>query len=158
MIAHVLVAKQPKAHVAERAFPDTNILLYSISATPAESNKRAIAENLLNRANCAISLQILHEFYHQATHARHRNAISADSAWRLIGSWQRFDIQENNMDVLRTASLFRARTGYSIWDCLILSAAMAQGCTILYSEDMQHGRILDDLRIINPFREDVPSP
>ena len=150
--------RRQKVDVTERAFLDTNILLYSLSPIFAEREKQRIAEQLLNRANCALSMQVLHEFYHQATHARREHAISSQDAWELIKSWQRFDIQENTFPVLEAAHALKARTGYSIWDCLILAAALAQGCKLVYSEDMQHGRIIDGLRIINPFEAGaIPS-
>jgi predicted nucleic acid-binding protein len=43
------------------------------------------------------------------------------------------------------------RHGYRIYDSLILAAAMQAGCTTLYTEDMQHGQIVDGVRIMNPF-------
>lgn len=138
--------------MVERTFLDTNVLLYSISLDPAEREKQAVAQRLLDADDkYVLSIQVLHEFYNQATHSQRRDAISADRAWRLISSWERFDIQENTFAILASAHALKARTGYSIWDCLILAAARAQGCAIVYSEDMQHGRIIDGLRIVNPF-------
>jgi len=40
----------------------------------------------------------------------------------------------------------------SIWDALILEAALAGGCRTLYSEDFQHGRTFGPLRVVDPFR------
>lgn len=39
----------------------------------------------------------------------------------------------------------------SFWDALIIRSATASGCTVLLSEDMQHGRRIDGLQICNPF-------
>ena len=39
----------------------------------------------------------------------------------------------------------------SFWDAMIIAAARAQGCDVLYSEDLQDGRIIDGMRIVNPF-------
>jgi len=50
-------------------FIDTNILLYSISGDPAEASKRDIAIALLDAENIALSVQVLQEFYVQATRA-----------------------------------------------------------------------------------------
>ncbi len=60
--------------------------------------------------------------------------------------------------MLDNAISLQARTGYSIRDSLIVAAAQALGCTILYTEDMQDGRIIDGLRIVNPFREGAVLP
>jgi predicted nucleic acid-binding protein len=44
------------------------------------------------------------------------------------------------------------RYGYSYWDSLILATAVDNGCSILYTGDMQDGQVIDDkLRIVNPF-------
>ena len=44
------------------------------------------------------------------------------------------------------------RLGYSHYDSQIIAAALAAGCSVLYSEDMQHGQLIDDtLTILNPF-------
>ncbi|HEY0311712.1 MAG TPA: hypothetical protein VGC56_04380 [Allosphingosinicella sp.] len=44
-----------------------------------------------------------------------------------------------------------ARHRFSFWDCMILAAARAQGCDIVWSEDMQDGRIVEGMRVGNPF-------
>ena len=41
----------------------------------------------------------------------------------------------------------------AIWDALIVRAALVADCAVLYSEDMQHGRRIDRLQIVNPFQE-----
>jgi predicted nucleic acid-binding protein len=40
---------------------------------------------------------------------------------------------------------------YSFYDALILAGANRGGCTILYSEDLTDGQIVDQVRIVNPF-------
>ncbi|MCZ7673412.1 MAG: hypothetical protein M5U34_42995 [Chloroflexi bacterium] len=49
------------------------------------------------------------------------------------------------------ALLVKAETGYSFYDTLVVTAAIESGCSILLSEDMQDGRIIQGLTIINPF-------
>jgi predicted nucleic acid-binding protein len=45
------------------------------------------------------------------------------------------------------------RYGLSTWDAMIVAAALLSGCDTLWSEDMQHGLIVDGaLRIVDPFR------
>jgi predicted nucleic acid-binding protein len=43
------------------------------------------------------------------------------------------------------------RTGYRWYDCVLLASALSAGCHLFLSEDMQHGRVLGDMRILNPF-------
>ena len=60
-------------------FIDTNILLYSISRDPAEASKRDIAIALLDAENIALSVQVLQEFYVQATRAPSTTSIRLTS-------------------------------------------------------------------------------
>jgi len=46
-----------------------------------------------------------------------------------------------------------ATTRYSFYDSLIISAALKAGCSVLYSEDMQHGQKIHNLTIVNPFKK-----
>ena len=54
-------------------------------------------------------------------------------------------------DVLAAIDLHRIH-GFSFWDALIVRSALRSGCSVLFSEDLQHGRRIDGLRILNPFR------
>ena len=54
-------------------------------------------------------------------------------------------------DLFARALGIRARCGYGFYDSLIVSAAVQSGCSLLYSEDLQHGQVVDSLRIMNPF-------
>lgn len=55
-------------------------------------------------------------------------------------------------DVLHAIDLHR-RYGFSIWDALIVRAALVGECRRLYSEDLQAGFRIGDLEIVNPFAE-----
>ena len=49
---------------------DTNVLLYAVSTSPEEAVKRRRARELLGGSSLAVSVQVLQEFYHQATHPK----------------------------------------------------------------------------------------
>lgn len=138
--------------MADLHFLDTNIFLYAISLDPAEQAKRERAQELIDRDDAALSMQVLHEFMSQATHYRRNPPLSVSDAWKYVQAWRRFPIQENTVDVLDAAYAIHQAHKFSFWDCLIIAAAQALGCMTLHSEDMQHGRIVDRLRIVNPFR------
>ena len=61
-------------------FLDTNVLLYSISRNPAESDKRDRAIALLDEDSSSLSIQVLQEFYVQATRASHADSIDHELA------------------------------------------------------------------------------
>lgn len=133
-------------------FLDTNILLYSVSRNPNERVKRDIAEHLLSGRDNALSVQVLQEFYVQATRATRPGALTHDIAVNLIRTWLRFQVQNMTVSVMGDALDIKARAGLSYWDAAIIAAARVLGCAELLSEDMSHGRKIAGVTIINPFR------
>ncbi len=133
-------------------FLDTNILLYSISRDPTETTKRDRAVALIDGGGNALSVQVLQEFYVQATRATRRDALPHDIAVGLIRTWLRFRVQETSVSIMTGALEIKAEYGLSYWDAAMVAAARALGCGELYSEDMTHGRVIERVAIINPFR------
>jgi predicted nucleic acid-binding protein len=133
-------------------FLDTNILLYSISCHPPEAGKRERAVALLEKDDGALSVQVLQEFYVQATRTTRRDRVSHQIAAGLILTWTRFKVQDVTLAILAAALEIKQIHGFSYWDSAILAAARALGCREVYSEDMAHGREIEGMVIINPFR------
>jgi predicted nucleic acid-binding protein len=133
-------------------FLDTNILLYSISRDPAEAPKREIAIALLDTENIALSVQVLQEFYVQATRATRPDALAHEIAVGLVHTWRRFKVQDITIPVMIDALEIKATYGLSYWDAAIVAAARALGCRQLLSEDIGHGREIEGVQINNPFR------
>lgn len=132
-------------------FLDTNILLYSIGGDLAEAAKRDLAIALLDRDAGALSVQVLQEFYVQATRPTRPDAIPHEIAAGLIRTWTRFRVQDITLPILTRALRIRAAEGFSYWDSAIIAAALALGCRTLYTEDMGHGREVEGVTIVNPF-------
>ncbi len=135
-----------------RHFLDTSILLYSISSDPAEDEKRDRARVLFDKDDGALSVQVLQEFYVQATWPTRLNPLPHGIAAGLIDAWMRFAVQEITLSILDAALEIKAAHGFSYWDSAIIAAARALGCGELYSEDMSHGREIEGILIVNPFR------
>lgn len=138
-----------------RHFLDTNILLYSISSDPAEAAKRESARLLMDRDDGALSIQVLQEFYVQATRSTRLDPLPNEIAVGLIGTWTRFAVQEITLSILDAALEIKASHGFPYWDSAIIAAARALGCGELYSEDMSHGREIEGILIVNPFRSKI---
>ena len=51
---------------------------------------------------------------------------------------------ENGIDI-------SINTQFSLWDSLMISAASFAKCTVLYSEDMNDGQVVNGVKILNPF-------
>jgi predicted nucleic acid-binding protein len=106
---------------------------------------------LLDRGDGGLSVQVLQEFYVQATRPSRTKALPHDVAVALMRTWTRFAIQDITPPIMDHA--LRLKRGYqlSYWDSAIIAAASALGCGTLYSEDLQHEQQIDALRICNPF-------
>ena len=135
---------------AER-FVDANVLLYAVSALSEEADKRICALNLLTTGDLALSVQVLQEFYHQATRASRPGAITQDHALQFIESIDDFPVQDVTRELFRAGVTISQRFRLSYWDGAILAAARVLGCDAVYSEELSTEQDYDGLRVINPF-------
>ena len=133
---------------------DTNILLYAASTNPAESDKRAKAIEILQEDSLALSVQVLQEFYHQATRISRPHRLSHEEATQFLDGLSRLPIQPVTTEVFRRATGLSHRFGISYWDAAILAAASLIGCEAVYSEDMNDQQDYGGLRVINPFSQE----
>jgi predicted nucleic acid-binding protein len=132
-------------------FIDTNVLLYRVSTDPAERDKAELAAKLLQANDIALSVQVLQEFYVQATRPTRANRLSGDEARALIEAWLRLPIQEMTLDILRAAIDLSRRFQLTYWDAAIIEAARALRCNIVLSEDLSDSQNYGGIRVVNPF-------
>jgi len=135
-------------------FLDTNVLLYAISKAPAERRKAAIAITILEAPaeDLAISVQVLQEFYVQATRSSRKDALPQRLAEEYLDLWQTLPVQESTLGLFRSAVATSRRFGISYWDSAILEAARLMGCDTVLSEDLADGQSYAGIRVTNPFR------
>ncbi len=139
-------------------FVDTNVLLYAASLLPEETDKRRRARALLAEPDLAVSVQVLQEFYHQATRPTRPRRLLHDDALQFLEPILLMQIQAVTLDVFRAGVSISQRFGLSYWDGAILAAARALGCDAVYSEDLSSEQDYDGLRVINPFLEESETP
>ncbi len=139
-------------------FIDTNVLLYAVNILPEEADKRAIAHGILNSDDCALSVQVLQEFYVQATRKTRTGALTHPEAIAMITVWRRFPVQAQTVEVLDRALSIKERHMLSFWDSAIIAAASILQCGTVLTEDMQDGQVVDGVRVVNPFRSAVSVP
>jgi len=132
-------------------FADTNVLLYAVSNRPEESAKAAVARDILDRTDIALSTQVLQEFYVQATRPNRSDPLTHEQAAGLVEAFSRFTVQDITLPIVRASLELKSRYGFSYWDCAIIEAARAAGCDVVLSEDMSDGQDLDGVQVINPF-------
>jgi predicted nucleic acid-binding protein len=99
-----------------------------------------------------LSVQVLQEFYVQATRTTRRDRLTHAQASTLVEAWLRFTVQETTLPLMRAALAATARHHVSYWDAAIIEAARLLRCRVVLSEDLSHGQDFEGVRIENPFR------
>jgi predicted nucleic acid-binding protein len=132
-------------------FADTNILLYAVSTAPDEQDKAARANELLDAGDIAVSLQVLQEFYVQATRPSRSDRLTHAQAAALVESFLRFPAAEITTRMMRAAFELHDQARISYWDAAIIEAARSLGCEIVLSEDLSDGQDYAGVRVHNPF-------
>ncbi len=130
---------------------DTNILLYAVSNQQDGAGKRARAEATLVEPDLALSVQVLQEFYHQATGPHGPAGLTHEQAIEFLSPLGALPTQEITVELFTRATEIRARFGVSYWDAAILAAAKLMQCEAVYSEDLSHEQSYDGVLVINPF-------
>ena len=133
-------------------FADTNVLLYAISRDPKEQDKAARAGDILAARDIALSVQVLQEFYVQATRASRPDPLTHEQATALLESFLRFPVLSITTELMLAAAATCQRFGVSYWDAAILEAARLLGCEVVLSEDLGDGQDYAGVRVENPFR------
>lgn len=133
-------------------FVDTNILLYAVSRDPGEAHKAEVARGILNGRDLALSVQVLQEFYVQATRGSRPDPLGHEQTAKLVESFLRFPIADVTTQVMLAALATRNRFQISYWDAAILEAARALGCEVVLSEDLSDGQDYGGVGVENPFR------
>lgn len=127
-------------------FFDTNIILYLLDEGP----KLEIAEALIAKQGM-VSVQVLNE---ALVNCIRKAGMSWEEAGQFLDGIRQLCLVEDLTSA--THDIGRAlgeRYGFSVYDAMIVAAALKANCTTLYSEDMQDGLLVEgQLRIVNPFR------
>jgi predicted nucleic acid-binding protein len=133
--------------MSDKAFFDTNVFVYAIIQDDPRSDH---AEELIARGG-TVSVQVLSEF---AAVARRKTKMAWVEIRRALDGIKALcpDPLPITLDTHKEALTIAERYGYRIYDALIVASALEARCTILYSEAMQDGQVIDHrLTIRNPF-------
>ncbi len=134
-------------------FLDTNVFVYSFdtSAPAKQQTARQLIQAALRTQRGVISTQVVQEFLNLALRKFRKPMTVSDARDYLrsvlIPLCQHFP----STAFYDRALLLKEETGYSWYDTLIVTAAVETGCTTLFSEDVQSGRVVKSVTIRNPF-------
>ena len=137
----------------DKYFIDTNIIVYAFDDRQPDKQAHSLSliTDALQTGNGIISWQVIQEFLNVATRKFKVPLKPEDAKLYLQKVLHPLCQVFPDLDIYLKALDIQLKTNYSFYDSLILAGALREGCTILYSEDLQDGYQVDGLRIVNPF-------
>ena len=135
------------------SFFDTNILIYAVDHTDPVKRRKAgeLLEREAGAGNAIISTQVLQEFYSVST-LKLKRPLNKLVAEKIVEELMTLHVKQVDTSIILAAIKRNQSDQISFWDALIIETALRAGARILWSEDMQHDREFDGLKIQNPFK------
>lgn len=137
--------------MSDKVFVDSNLWLYAFVCRPGEESKHIKARELIEKpVRYIVSEQVIAEV---SANLLRKAGIADDHLMLLVESFYgRYQVVTPGLDLHRRAHGLRGKYSLSFWDSLILAAALEAGCNTLYTEDMQHGLVVEgQLSVLNPL-------
>jgi len=134
--------------IRDKIFIDTKIFVYAKLDTDDKhlSAKKFLATTF---AEIIISTQILGEFYNVLSRYNIDDEVIQTAITDLLKYCK---IKTITLDTIKLCWNIKVKYKYHYYDSLIIASALENKCSILYTEDMQHGQVIEEkLKIINPF-------
>lgn len=135
---------------------DTNILVYAVDRDAGERHEHA--RELMGRAarrDCVLTVQALAEFFHATTR---KNLLEPSRASAFVRDWlDVFPVAAADEAALADAMNAVDEHRLSFWDAMLWATARLVGCSVILSEDMQDGRRLSGVEVVNPFAADATA-
>ena len=133
-----------------KIFLDTNILAYIFDSRDIAKKTKAkeLFSKLVIENNCMISTQVLQELFNVVTK---KLKYSKEDAQQIIMSLMNLDIHQVSTLDIQVAMKISSESQFTIYDSLIIAAANAESCKIVYSEDLNAGQVVEGVKIVNPF-------
>ena len=140
--------------MSDRYFLDTNVFVYAVRPDHSPTSRVAVQliSQALDNGIGVVSYQVVQEFFSLAFR-KFPKPMSGFEAEQFLSTTFRPLLAVHSSPALFIAALqLYEQHRLSWYDAIIVAAAKEARCSILYTEDMQHGRVFDDLRIEDPFR------
>ncbi|MGH7588017.1 MAG: PIN domain-containing protein [Gemmatimonadota bacterium] len=135
-----------------RSFFDTNVLVYLFDGdAPAKRKKaRQLLEQEFEAGRAVLSTQVLQEFYVSITR-KLAEPVPPDLAERAVRDLATLPLMLIDGPLVLAAVARSGAARWSLWDALIVEAALASGADRLFTEDLKSGQKVNGLEIVNPF-------
>jgi predicted nucleic acid-binding protein len=134
----------------DKCFIDSNAFIYLLDATDVKKNKLALElfATRLNMFDTYISTQVIKEV---SSVCLRRLKYSIDEVYRVVDLLNEHNVMDTSVETIKSGLEIVRNHSFSFYDSLIIASAIESNCSVLYSEDMNHGETIAGLKIINPF-------
>lgn len=134
-----------------RTFVDSNVFIYADDDGDAKKQRVAALtiDKLIQRSEAIVSTQVLQEYFSGAIR---KLRFSAEKARERVVAMSKLPVVQVDPEMVLAAIDIHRLRKVSIWDALIIRAAIAGGCTRLLTEDLNHSETFDGVKVENPFR------
>ena len=134
-----------------KVFLDTNVIAYIFDSRDTAKQKKAkeLFIELVAAKNCQISTQVLQELFNVLTR---KLKYTKDDAERIVSGVMNLPVHQLTVNDIAKAMSISISSQFTIYDSLIVAAAQAEDCTVVYSEDLNDGQTVGGVHIINPFK------
>ena len=134
-------------------FLDTNVLVYAYDRSAGQKHSIAaqVVETCWVEENGCLSIQVLQEFF--VTVTRKISApLDLPTARQIVADLAHWRLQAPDVAHLLDAIDLQQTYQLSFWDAMVVQSAVSLGCAQLLSEDLSHGQIFGEVKIVNPFK------
>ena len=136
----------------DKVFLDTNILVYAydVSSGSKHDVARNIVADLWNLRTGVLSIQVLQELFVTVT-KKIPKPLDVKTTRDIVRDFLLWEVVDNDGELMMAAMDVQMKYHYAFWDSLIIAAAIKSGASILITEDLNNGRIIEGVLIKNPF-------
>jgi predicted nucleic acid-binding protein len=133
-------------------FLDTNILVYAHDSSAGSKRQRAaeLVTSLGREQRAIVSVQVLMEFVVTVTR-KIPKPISLTTAAEIVDDLATWEVYRPDARAVGEAVRMAGRYRISLWDAMIVHAAIAMEASVLWTEDLSHNQVFDGVKVKNPF-------
>lgn len=139
---------------AKLEFIDSNVLIYAYDTSELlrHTQAKALIRRLWQSGNGAMSIQVTQEFTYNISR-KVKRPLQLNEVADILEEFKPWKFHSPTLENVARAARSVEHFKVSFWDALILESASALGCGIVWSEDLNHGRVYAGVKIQNPFLE-----
>ena len=133
-----------------KVFVDTNILVYTQNNLAKEKQQicRAVLSQLIDNHLLVISTQVIQEYYNVSTLKLGLDKLFVKNTIKYFDFYEIVLLQPT---IILQAIDIQILNQLSFWDSLVVSAAKSANCSVILTEDMNDGQVIEGIKIQSPF-------